>query len=154
SDRGGNFDIWVQPVSGGEPVQVTKSSAHDWQPDWSPDGSSIVFRSEREGGGLFVVPAFGGNERKISSFGYRPRWSPNGSQILFCSAVVDQHTSESAKVYVVDLDGKPPHQVLTEMADFRLRRVAWHPDGQRISFLGVHRTLGRSLWTVAVAGGT
>src|SRR5262249_36455189 len=37
SDRNGNFDIWVKPVAGGDPVQVTKSPAHDWQPDWSPD---------------------------------------------------------------------------------------------------------------------
>src|SRR5215470_4788294 len=38
SDRSGNFDIWVQPVSGGDAVQVTRSAANDWQPDWSPDG--------------------------------------------------------------------------------------------------------------------
>jgi len=45
SDQGGNFDIWVQPVAaGGQPVQVTKSPAPDTEPDWSPDGSQIVFR--------------------------------------------------------------------------------------------------------------
>ena len=33
SDRNGNFDIWVKPLGEGEPVQVTKSGAHDWQPD-------------------------------------------------------------------------------------------------------------------------
>ncbi len=60
SDFAGNFDVWVQPVTGGNPVQITTSPAHETQPDWSPDGSSIVFRSERDGGGLFVVPAFGG----------------------------------------------------------------------------------------------
>ena len=52
SDRTGNFDIWVQPVGGGDPVQVTRSAAQDMQPDWSPDGSSLVFRSGRDGGGL------------------------------------------------------------------------------------------------------
>jgi hypothetical protein len=50
------------------------------------DGLSLVFRSERDGGGLFVVPALGGSERKLCGFGYRPRWSPDGSQVLFYSS--------------------------------------------------------------------
>ena len=40
SDRGGKFDIWVQQVSGGDPIQITKGPGHKWQPDWSPDGKS------------------------------------------------------------------------------------------------------------------
>src|SRR5262244_3219312 len=35
SDRGGKFDIWVQQVSGGNPIQITKGPGHHWQPDWS-----------------------------------------------------------------------------------------------------------------------
>jgi len=56
SDRAGNFDIWVQPVAGGDAVQITKSPDPDTQPAWSPDGSTIAFRSERDGGGVFLVP--------------------------------------------------------------------------------------------------
>ena len=85
SDKAGNFDIWVQSVTGGDAVQVTKSPAQDTEPDWSPDGSTIVFRSERDGGGLFVVPSLGGTERRLTSFGVRPKWSPDGAQILFAS---------------------------------------------------------------------
>jgi hypothetical protein len=59
SDQSGNFDIWIQPVAGGNAIQVTRDFANDWQPDWSPDGTRIVCRSEREGGGLYVVPALG-----------------------------------------------------------------------------------------------
>src|SRR5437764_5852797 len=38
SNRGGKFDIWVQQVSGGDPVQITKGPGRNWQPDWSSDG--------------------------------------------------------------------------------------------------------------------
>lgn len=41
SDKTSNFDIWVQSVSGGDPMQVTLPAAQDTQPDWSPDGSSL-----------------------------------------------------------------------------------------------------------------
>jgi dipeptidyl aminopeptidase/acylaminoacyl peptidase len=76
SDRGEKFDIWVQQVSGGDPVQVTKGPGHHWQPDWSPDGKYIAYRSEEGDGGLYIVPALSGAglERRISSFGYFPRW--------------------------------------------------------------------------------
>jgi DNA-binding winged helix-turn-helix (wHTH) protein len=87
SNRGGKFDVWVQQVSGGDPVQVTKGPGDNWQPDWSPDGRYIAYRSEDGEGGLFAIPALGGNgqERKISSFGYYPRWSPDSSEVLFAA---------------------------------------------------------------------
>ena len=78
SNRGGKFDIWVQQVSGGDPVQITKGPGHNWQPDWSPDGKFIAYRSENGEGGLFVVPALGGEglERKNRVFRILPSLVP------------------------------------------------------------------------------
>jgi len=151
SDLNGNFDIWVQPVGGGNPVQVTRSPAHDWQPDWSPDGNSIVFRSERDGGGLFVVPAFGGRERKVSSFGYRPRWAPDGQKILCLSP--GEKVNEYPGVFIVNLDGTSSKEISTSVSanqsDAKLGLVGWHPDGRRISFL----TDDGGFWTTPTSGG-
>jgi DNA-binding winged helix-turn-helix (wHTH) protein/roadblock/LC7 domain-containing protein len=87
SDRGGKFDIWVQQVGGGDPVQITKGPGQNWQPDWSPDGRYIAYRSEQGEGGIFMMPALGGagHERRLSGFGYYPRWSPDGKRILLRS---------------------------------------------------------------------
>lgn len=155
SDRAGNFDIWVQPVGEGNPVRVTNSTAHDWQADWAPEGNRLVFRSEREGGGLYVVPVLGGNERKIASFGYRPRWSPDGTQILFYSSILRTNTAEIPKLYLVGLDGKPPREVLTEfLPEFKSFCAAWYPDGQRISLWGNHLKEGNGFWTVPLSEGS
>jgi serine/threonine protein kinase/Tol biopolymer transport system component len=133
SDRGGKFDIWVQQISGGDPIQVTHGPDQNWQPDWSPDGKYIAYRSEEGHGGIFIAPALGGagQQRKIAPFGYLPRWSPDSSRILFQSAI----GYEWKKVYVVGLDGGPPREVLTDLKPRGLGAVfaAWHPDGKRIT---------------------
>ena len=157
SDLGGKFDIWVQPVSGGNAVQVTKGADHNWQPDWSPDGKLIAFRSERYEGGLYVVPALGGPERRIASFGYRPRWSPDGSQILFGTAFSAALASARLnRLYVVSLDGSPPREVLIELLarhDLRPLSAVWHPDGKRIS-VGIWGCgPSPSFWTAPLNGG-
>jgi Tol biopolymer transport system component len=158
SDQSGNFDLWVQPVGGGDAVQVTEDSAHDWQPEWSPDGSSIVFRSERDGGGVYVVAALGGQERRIASFGFQPRWSPDGTQILFTTTLLP--TFGPPRLFTVTLDGAAPREVLRAfLAQFEAHgfspgtpaSVTWHPDG-RVSFWGWHREQGESFWTVGLDG--
>jgi Tol biopolymer transport system component/DNA-binding winged helix-turn-helix (wHTH) protein len=166
SARSGKFDIWVQQVSGSDPVQITKWPGHHWQPNWSPDGKYIAYRSEEGEGGLYIVPALGGAglERKISSFGYFPRWSPDGTQILFQThfAPIDNIN----KFYVAHLDGSPPREVLAEfLARHKLWPAAavWHPDGKRLSVwvsavtraqtLSSDAAPSPSIWTVPISGG-
>jgi len=153
SDRGGKFDIWVQQVSGGAPVQITKGPGTNWQPDWSPDGRYIAYRSEDGDGGLFIIPVLGGAElaRKIASFGYYPRWSPDGSQVLFRTT---QYLGLN-RFYVVGLDGGQPREVLTEFPAAREATVsaAWYPDGKRVSVWVASPQWGPDFRTVPLQGG-
>jgi Tol biopolymer transport system component/DNA-binding winged helix-turn-helix (wHTH) protein len=153
SERGGKFDIWVQQISGGDPIQITKGPGHNWQPDWSPDGKFIAYRSEDGEGGLFIIPALGGAglARKIVSAGFYPRWSPDGSRILFQTS---QMRGEN-EFYVVSLDGKPPRKVVAELGplNITMRSAAWHPDGKRITIWVLGPSPVPTFWTVPVLGG-
>jgi Tol biopolymer transport system component/DNA-binding winged helix-turn-helix (wHTH) protein len=153
SDRAGKFDIWVQQVSGGNPVQVTKGPAHNWQPDWSPDGKYIVYRSEEGDGGLYIVPALGGAgmERKIASFGYYPRWSPDGSKILFGS--FSTRLPVRSRFYVVESDGSAAREVWTDLAEsVHAYSAAWLPDSQRICIWAPGEP-APNFWAIPVGGG-
>jgi serine/threonine protein kinase/Tol biopolymer transport system component len=149
SDKAGNFDIWVQPVAGGEAVQLTRSPAQDTQPDWSPDGRTIAFRSERDAGGLFIVPALGGPERQLTSFGVYPQWSKDGSEILFRTGMEGGWTS----VHAVSPDGgDPPSEILQDfLRGGYWQWVASHPDG-RISALGLDSRARFGFFTVSRGG--
>jgi len=156
SDRGGKFDIWVQQVSGGDPIQITKGGGHHWQPEWSPDGKYIAYRSEEGDGGIYVVPALGGAglERKIAPFGYYPHWSPDGSQVLFQNHFTV--TGHWNRFYVVQLDGSAPREVLAEfIAQNKLSAASavWHPDGKRATIWVGDLSPTPSFWTVSIAGG-
>jgi Tol biopolymer transport system component/DNA-binding winged helix-turn-helix (wHTH) protein len=154
SDRGGKFDIYVQQVSGGNPVQVTRGPGQNWQPDWSPDGKYIAYRSEQGDGGIFVIPALGGTglERKIAPFGYHPQWSPDSSQVLFG---MDFTQLGFNRFFVARVDGGPPHEVLADFLsqnNLSASTAAWYPDG-RITVWVANPSPTPDFWTIPLAGG-
>jgi len=152
SNRGGNFDIWLQSIDGGNPIPVTQSKSDELEPDWSPDGKSIAFRSEGEQSGLFIVPPFGGAmASNISVFGYRPRWSSDSANILFLSP--GARLSERPRVYVYSRRGNSSREILAGGAEavrgVNGGMVEWHPDGRRVSYWDD----ARAFLTVPVDGG-
>jgi len=155
STHGGKSDIWVQQVSGGNPIRITMDNGNNWQPDWSRDGKYIAYRSEEGGGGLFVVPTLGGAgmQRRISEFGAYPRWSPDNRQILFQSTGF----GVPCKVFVVDANGgKRSQEVLPGIAaEMQVMSATWHPDGKRVSVWGWTTDVKAipSIWTGPVDGG-
>ena len=67
-------------------------------PDWSPDGTELVF--EAVDGGIYSAEVDGSALTKISDEGSGPRWAPDGSQIVFFS-----DTNANLDIYVMDADG-------------------------------------------------
>ena len=141
SDRGGggNLNLWVQQIGGGEPICLTHGSANDYQPNFSPDGTRIAFRSDRDGGGIYVVSALGGEERKIAEGGRQPRFSPDGKWIAYWTGPegTDLHRPGAARMYVMDSAGAPPRELQPEFASAAW--PVWSPDGKYLLFTGMKK---------------
>jgi eukaryotic-like serine/threonine-protein kinase len=151
SDRAGegNLDIWVQPVSGGEPKRLTQDPADEESPSFSPDGSRIAFHSYRNGGGIYAVSALGGQERRIADGGQNPRFSPDGLWIVYWIGEPNYY-SPSGKVYVVPSTSGKPVQVQPGFADARY--PIWTPDGKHILFQGARSAQEEPDWWVTPVG--
>lgn len=86
-----NSDIWIVPISGGEPWRLTSSPKGDSRPRWSPDGKRIAFISSRNGSPqIWMIDPSGGEAfqvSKISTGASGVIWSPTGKHLAFISSV-------------------------------------------------------------------
>lgn len=144
SDRGAgrDADIWVQPLSGGTPVQVTKDPAADTSPDFSPDGSEIVFRSWRDGGGIYIVGTSGGRERRVTSRGFSPRFSPDGKSVAFAYG----------GIFIVPAAGGEPRAVSGNLTSAGC--PLWTPGGREVLFLAQTREGAFDWWVASASAGS
>jgi len=128
----GNLDIWVQQVAGGGAVRLTDNPADDYDPSISPDGSQVAFRSNRDGGGVYLVPVLGGNARLLIPKGNHPRFSPDG-QMLMYSIGIAREDVYGGELFVQRLSGGSPIPIGPGCSVFSFS-PAWSPDSRRIIF--------------------
>ncbi|MFI4942669.1 MAG: protein kinase [Burkholderiales bacterium] len=150
AESAGNPDIWHQRVGGRNPVNLTADSLEaDTAPAYSPDGERIAFRSERDGGGIFVMGSTGESVKRLTDFGEDPAWSPDGKQIVFSDKTGQDPYSRPGEghLFLVDLVGTSGIRQLTHEHDAVQPR--WSPSGSRIAFWGLRGNSGqRDLWTI------
>jgi dipeptidyl aminopeptidase/acylaminoacyl peptidase len=87
--------LWLVDTDGGAQRQFTTGEARDRHPIWSPDGTRILFISDRGAAPgaksprpkhLWVIASHGGEARRLTRAEHQPAdaaWSPNGLQIAF-----------------------------------------------------------------------
>jgi len=164
SDRGreGNLDIWVKQAAGGEPIRLTRHPADDSQPDFSPEGSQIVFRSERDGGGIYLISALGGGqERLLAPRGRNPRFSPDGSRIAYWTGIVVGKPlgvqAAQGSLFVMAPSGGTPISISSRFVSAGC--PIWSPDGKYLFFYGnpeslwPHTATDSDWWVVSREGG-
>jgi Tol biopolymer transport system component len=141
--------IYVMRADGTHLRQITQqvhpATGEDTNPQWSPDGRSLVFQrnnvrgAQPEGGiALWTVNLRTGHEQRITPFDLRagdtPDWSPDGQRILFHSNN-DGDPDVSANLYTVRADGTDLRQLTFEEGGVRnVLGSSYSPDGKRIVF--------------------
>jgi Tol biopolymer transport system component len=81
--------LWRQKLDSQEALQLTDGPGYDYEPDWSPDGKSIIYVSyQKDAMELWLLDIASGKATPLTNGGgvnVEPRWSPDGKRIIFVS---------------------------------------------------------------------
>ncbi len=113
-------------------AQLTDMEASNYYPTFTPDSSSLLFASNRNGAFDLYLLQF--SEKQLSQLTQNvgnvisPDYSPDGRTIVFANRVGNEPTA----IWMVNSDGLNPRLIYTGINN--IVSVAWSPDGERIAY--------------------
>jgi len=130
--RGDYNQLCIINRDGSGLTQLSDMEASNYYPTFSPDGSSLLFASNRNGAFDLYLLIFGEKQlfQITENIGnvLSPDYSPDGRRIVFANQAGDGPTS----IWMVNADGLNPHLVYT--GTNTIVAVAWSPNGDRIAY--------------------
>jgi Tol biopolymer transport system component len=140
--------LWLQEINGDVADELTYGPGYDYQPDWSPDGSFIVFaRHHSDAIELWRVDLTSRKTQQLTqtkAVQVQPRISPDGGRIAFVSTAGTGHFN----LYVAELTtsglGVPraviaPHESSISRYYYSTYdhtiNPSWTPDGKSLVFV-------------------
>jgi len=141
--------LWKQQVDSDKATELTHGPGYDYQPDWSPDGRSIVFaRHNEQAIELWRLDVSSGKLQQLTSTNavtVEPRYSPDGKRLAYVSTAATGHF----ELFVAPLDDQgrlgaprvavPPRE--SKIARYYYSKhdhtinPSWTPDGKRLVFV-------------------
>lgn len=126
-------DIFTMPISGGKPTQFTKGMAFDSHPKFSPDGTKLLFISDRSGGENIwwfsidkkdSLQVSKGNTDHYQS----AEWTPDGNY------VIGSRGTRFLKLWMFHKDGGAGAQLISKPDNLKTVEPAFGSDGRYIWF--------------------
>ncbi|MCP5114089.1 MAG: hypothetical protein GY953_24930, partial [bacterium] len=128
-------DIYVAPLSRGKPRRLTEDNQAIRGLAWTPDGSEIIFSSERSGTPLlWRVQASGGTPEPVAGIdmpGLLPAVSASGTRLVYARPAEE----EGRSVWKVALQPATPDEAAPPgLIAFSASNPRFSPDGKRIAY--------------------
>ncbi len=103
-------DIYTVPIEGGEAAALTDGIEWDFQPRYSPDGSSIAFISDRGGANnLWIMKADGSEPRAVTEekehLVHNPYWSPDGEYVVAKKDFTSTRSIAAGEIWLFHMGG-------------------------------------------------
>ncbi|WP_127534327.1 TolB family protein [Paenibacillus kobensis] len=146
AERGGQYDIYTIPATGGLEVQLTDTPGLDDGPEYSPDGRHIWFNSVRTG--LMQVWRMNadGSEQTQMTFDESNNWfphvSPDGETVAYLTyrkgdvAPGDHPANRNVEIRLMPSSGGEFRTLVQLFGGQGTINVnSWSPDGKRLAFV-------------------